>query len=57
MIVVRAIKSLRMRWAWHVAHMVRVEGYIGFRWGTVRERDHLEDPGVDGRIKIGRAHV
>ena len=21
----------------------------GFRWGNLRERDHLEDPGVDGR--------
>ena len=24
--------------------------YTGFRWGNVRERYHLEDPGVDGRI-------
>jgi len=22
----------------------------GFVWGTLRERDHLEDPGEDGRI-------
>ena len=22
----------------------------GFWWGNVRERDHLGDPGVDGRI-------
>ena len=22
----------------------------GFWWGNVREGDHLEDPGVDGRI-------
>jgi hypothetical protein len=24
--------------------------HIGFWWGNVRERDHLEDPGVGGRI-------
>jgi len=22
----------------------------GFGWGNLRERDHLEDPGIDGRI-------
>ena len=22
----------------------------GFRWGGLRERDHLEDPSVDGMI-------
>jgi len=24
--------------------------HTGFWWGTLRERDHLEDPDVDGRI-------
>ena len=24
--------------------------YTGFLWGNLRERDHLEDPDVDGRI-------
>jgi len=28
----------------------RVEVHTGFWWGNLRERDHLEDPGVDGRI-------
>jgi len=25
-------------------------GYAGFWWGNLREGEHLEDPGVDGRI-------
>jgi len=41
--IVRVIKSSRMRWAGHVACM-------GERRGVCRERYHLGDPGVDGRI-------
>jgi hypothetical protein len=26
------------------------EVYTGFWWRTLRERDHLEDPGIDERI-------
>jgi len=44
------IKSRRMRWAGHAALMGREQVYTGFRWGNLRERDHLGDPGVDGFI-------
>ena len=30
--------------------MEREYVYRGFRWGNLRERDHLEDPGTDRRI-------
>jgi len=28
----------------------RGEVHTGFCWGNLREKEHLEDPGVDGRI-------
>ena len=30
----------------------RGEAYTGFWWGSLKERDHLGDPDVDGRIII-----
>jgi len=33
-----------------VARIGRGEVHTGLWWGNLRERDHLEDPGVDGRI-------
>ena len=34
----------------HVACRGRREVYTGVWWGNLREGDHLEEPGVDGRI-------
>jgi len=46
------IKSIRMRWAGHVVSMGKRRGEVhtGFWWGNLRERYHLGDPGIDGRI-------
>ena len=30
--------------------MERGEAYTGFWWRNLRERDQLEDPGLDGKI-------
>jgi hypothetical protein len=50
--IIRVIKLRRIRWAGNVAHMGRKEVPTGFWWGNLRERDHLEDPGLDERIII-----
>ena len=40
-----------MRWTGHVAHIEkRICAYRVFWRGNLREIDHLEDPGIDGRI-------
>jgi len=39
-----------MGWTGHVARMGKVEVYRGFWWGNLRERNHLEETGVDGTI-------
>jgi hypothetical protein len=41
----------RMRWAGYVA-LWGGEAYTAFWWGNLRERDHLEDPGIDGMIIV-----
>jgi len=43
-----------MGWAGYVACMGRGEVYTGFWWGNLRERDHLGEPDVDGRIILRR---
>jgi hypothetical protein len=48
--IFRVIKSRIMRWTGHVARMGRGEVYIGFWWKNLRGKDHLGDPGLDGRI-------
>jgi len=48
--IVRVIKSRRMRWDGHIARMGREEVQRGFWWGSLRERDHVGDAGIDGRI-------
>jgi len=51
--IILLIKSRRMKWAGHVARMgERGSVYTGFWWGILREKIHLEDRGVDGRIII-----
>jgi len=41
------IDSRRMRWAVHIARLGERRGIYRV---LVRERDHLEDPDIDGRI-------
>ena len=53
LVVVRVIKSRRMRWAGYVARMDEQRRSIGSWWGNRRERDHWGDLGVDGCIILG----
>jgi hypothetical protein len=46
--IVWVIESRRMRCAGNEARAR--EMYTEFWWGNLRERDHLEEPNVDGRI-------
>jgi len=49
--IVRMIKCRRMRWAGHVACFFWNRGGVyKFLVGSLSERDHLENLGVDGRI-------
>jgi hypothetical protein len=47
----RVIKSMKMRWAGHVAHMGG-EVLTGFWLGGPKARDHWGDLGKGGRITL-----
>ena len=51
---VRSTLSRRMRWVGNVAPIGEKEVHTGFWWENLRERDHLEDPGIDDRIILSR---
>ena len=51
--IIRVIISRRMSWVGHEARMGEAAVYTGFWWGNLKERDHFEDPGIDG-MKILR---
>jgi hypothetical protein len=48
--IIRQIKSRRMRWAGNVARMGEEGKVCRLWWESQKERDHLEDQGVDGRM-------
>jgi hypothetical protein len=41
-----------MRWVGNVAYMGERKGVYSIWWEILRERDHMEDPGVDERILL-----
>ena len=47
--IFRVIKSRRVRWAGHVARMGERRGIYRVLMGNLTQRDHLGDPGVDGK--------
>jgi hypothetical protein len=48
--IVRVIKSRRMRLTGHVARIGERRGVYRVLMGKPERRDHLEEPGIDGRI-------
>ena len=50
--IVRVIQSRRMRWAKHVTCMEERRCVYKVLMGNLSEIDHLEDPGIDGRIVL-----
>jgi hypothetical protein len=48
--ITRVIKSRKMRWAVHVERMGTEDTNTGLWYVNLRERDLLENPGVNGRL-------
>jgi hypothetical protein len=48
--MIREINSRSLRWAGHVARMGETRGAYRILVKNLREGDHLEDPGVNGRV-------
>ena len=48
--IIRVTKSRRKRWVGHVTRMGERRGAYRVWWGLLRERDCLEDTGVDDKI-------
>jgi hypothetical protein len=46
------IKSRKLRWVGYVARIGRVEVAYRVLVGKPEGRNHLEDPGLDGRIML-----
>jgi hypothetical protein len=49
-VIIRMMKSRRMRWTGHVALMGRRRMHIGHLWESQNERDHWEDQDVGERV-------
>jgi hypothetical protein len=48
--IIRQVKSRRMRWAGHVARMGEEGKVYKVWWESPKERDHVEDQGVGGKM-------
>jgi hypothetical protein len=46
--IITQIKSRRMRWEGHVAHMGEEKKAYRVWWESLKERDHLESQGFQG---------
>jgi hypothetical protein len=50
--IIWVIKSRRLRWAEHIAHIGESRGAYKVFWGNLKEGDHLKDRGINGRIML-----